>query len=252
MGLLDELGVEGSLPSINITGFLSSTWIYVIIVLIIGFIAIVAISILLFVKTYNKRIILFENISGQGYQPVLKTRARIVKLGVGGEELLRTFKGKHFVSAYGRKMGKNIYWYAKGQDGYWYNILLGDLDAKQAILDIEPIDRDVRMFHVAIDRLSHQTYGKQSFLEKYAVHLLLFAFLVILILGMWFIVGKIGDATAPLAKSAENAVKIQEANDKTLAKLDSLIRAIGYIPEKIETGGSGLVPADESGLVPAG
>ena len=243
MGILNELGVEGTLPSINITGFLSNTWIYVIIVAIIGFIAIIAIGTILFLKTYNKRIILFENISGQGYQPVLKTRARIVKLGIGGEELLKTFAGGHYVSAYGRKMGKNIYWYAKGQDGYWYNILLGDLDAKQAILDIEPIDRDVRMFHVAIDRLSHQTYNKESWIEKHSVHLLLFVFLVVLILGMWFIVGKIGDATLPLAQSADIALKIQEANYEAIGKLDSLIRALGYIPEKIETGGSGLVPA---------
>jgi len=97
---------------------------------------------------------------------VLRTRARIVKLGVGGEEILKTFSGGTYVSAYGRKMGKNTYWYAKGGDGYWYNIILGDLDTKQKILDVEPIDRDVRMFHVALDRLSHQTYGKTSFLEK--------------------------------------------------------------------------------------
>ncbi len=67
-----------------------------------------------------------------------------------------------YLSAYGRKMGKNTYWYAKAQDGYLYNFLLGDLDAKRAMLDIEPIDRDVRMFHVALDRLSNDTYGKES------------------------------------------------------------------------------------------
>ena len=191
-------------------------------------------------RLYNRKIIVFENIAGQGYQPVLKTRARVIKLGVGGEELLKTLYGGHYVSTYGKKMGKNTYWYAKGQDGYWYNIVLGDLETKRAMLDIDPIDRDVRMFHVALDRLSHQTYGKSSFLEKYGIHMLLFVFLIIMILGMWFIVGKIGDATAPLAISSENAIKIQELNDKTLQKLDSVIRALGYIdPDKT----SGLIPA---------
>jgi len=234
---------EGTMPSISLTGMASSSWIWVLIAAIIGVILITGVGFLVFYMTYNRKIVLFENISGQGYQPILKTRARIVKLGVGGEELLKTLVGGHYVSAYGRKMGKNTYWYAKAQDGYWYNFLLADLDSKRALLDIDPIDRDVRMFHVALDRLSHQTYGKQGFLEKYAVHMMLFLFLVVLVLGMWFIVGKIGEATAPLALSAENTVKIQEANDKTLSKLDSVLRQIGYIDSNNNGGGSGLVPA---------
>jgi len=244
MGVLDDLGVAESIPKIDITGFFSSSWIYIAIIIFVGIILVGLAIFLLFILTYKKKIILFENISGQGYQPVFRSRARIVKLGVGGEEILKTLFGGHFVSAYGRKMGKNTYWYAKGGDGYWYNIILGDLDAKQKILDVEPIDRDVRMFHVALDRLSHQTYGKTSFLEKYGVHMMMFAFLIVLILGMWFIVGKIGDAVEPLAQSTENAIKIQEANDKTLAKLDNLIRALGGIPDRVGDGGSGLESAD--------
>jgi len=73
--------------------------------------------------------------------------------------------------------------------------------------------------------------------------MMMFAFLIVLILGMWFIVGKIGDAVAPLEMSTENAVKIQEANDKTLVKLDNLIRALGGIPDRVGDGGSGLESA---------
>jgi hypothetical protein len=243
MGLLDDFGAGGIVPKIDITGFLSSSWIYVFIVAFIGFIFIVVLGTFLFMITFNKKIILFENISGQGYQPVFKSRARVVKLGIGGEEILKTLYGGHYVSAYGRKMGKNTYWYAKAQDGYWYNIILGDLDTKHAMLDIEPIDRDVRMFHVALDRLSHQTYGKSDTMTKVVMYGTIFMFLLIMILGFWFIVGKLGDATAPLAQSAEMTIKLQEANDKTIAKLDSLIRAMGYLPEKVNTGGSGLTPA---------
>jgi len=243
MGTLDELGAGGMLPKIDITGFLSGSWGYIAVIIVVGLILIVGVGVLLFLSTYKKRVIVFENISGQGYQPVLKTRARVMKLGIGGEEILKTLVGGHFVSAYGRKMGKNTYWYAKGQDGYWYNFLLGDLDAKMGILDIEPIDRDMRMFHVALDRLSHQTYGKTSFLEKYGVHMMLFLFLAVLIFGMWFIVGKIGDAVAPLGVSAETSLKIQETNADITNKLDSIARALGHEIQNTDTGGSGLVPA---------
>ena len=245
MGILGDLGVEGNIPKIDISGFFSNSWIYVIIIIFVGLLLLAGLLIFLFFLTYKKKIVLFENITGQGYQPVLKTRARIVKLGVGGEEILKTLFGGHFVSAYGRKMGKNTFWYAKGQDGYWYNIILGDLDSKQAMLDIDPIDRDVRMFHVALDRLSHATYGKTSFMEKHGAQIIMFGFLVVLILGMWFIVGKIGDAVAPLGQATENAVKIQEANDKTLEKIDNLVSTLGGIPNPTPagTGGSGLETA---------
>jgi len=235
MGTLDELGVN--IPSIDITGFLSSTWIYIAVIVFVGILLIAGVVTLLFFLTYKKKIVIFENISGQGYQPILKTRARVLKLGVGGEEILKTLIGGIFISAYGRKMGKNTYWYAKGQDGYLYNIVLGDLDAKQAVLDVEPIDRDVRMFHVALDRLSHQTYGKTNFLEKYGIHIMLFVFLVTLVLGMWFIVGKIGEAVAPLSQSAELSMQIQESNAVLISKLESVVNNLG------RTGGSGLIPA---------
>jgi len=239
MGIMSDLGVADSLPKINFTGFISSTWLYVLVAVIVGLILIGVVALILFLTTYNKRIELYENVSGQGFQKMGSTRARTINLGVGGEELFKTLKGK-FITAYGKKMGRNLYWFAKAKDGYWYNIVLGDLDTKRGMLDIEPIDRDVRMFHVALDRLSHQTYGKNNFLEKYGIHLLLFVFLIVLILGMWFIVGKIGDAVAPLAQSTTQALEIQKANADITGKLASIVEKLGITST---TGGSGLVPA---------
>ena len=247
MGILSDLGVEGAvpIPKINLTGIFSSTWIYVVIIIIVGLVLITGAGLLFFFLTYKKKIILFENIAGQGYQPVFRSRARTIKLGIGGEEILKTLFGKYYVSAYGRKMGRNIYWYAKGQDGYWYNIVLGDLDTKQAMLDIEPIDRDVRMFHVALDRISHSTYGKQSFFEKYGIHMMLFVFLIVLILGIWFIVGKIGDAVAPLGEASDTALKVQEMNVQITNRLESIARALGVQVQEVSP--SGLAPAETGG-----
>ena len=101
------------------------------------------------------------------------------------------------------------------------------------MLDIEPIDRDVRMFHVALDRLSQQTYGKTSFFEKYGIQLMMFAFLVLLVVGMWFIVGKIGDAVAPLGKATDLSLQIQETNMKITARLESIARSLGQRIENI-------------------
>ena len=243
--------VGSSMPSIEFSGIASNTGIYVGIILLVGIIIAIIIGFLLYFTTYNKKVVFFENISGNGYQPILKTRARILKLGVGGEELLKTQKGGYLLTAYGRKMGKNTYWFAKGQDGYYYNFLLTDLDQKRGMLDIEPIDRDVRLFHVALDRIAYSTYGKQNFLEKYGIHLMLFIFLIVLIGGIWFIVGQIGDAVAPLGQATSKALEIQQINLEITNKLSIITQSLAQ--QGIQTGVNETIPPliNGSGLVPA-
>jgi len=225
-----------AVPDINITGLFSSTWIYVAIIAVIGLILIVGVSLLLYFRTFNRKVIFFENISGLGYQPVMRKRARRLKVGTGGEEVL-SLMGGDTISAYGRKMGKNTYWFAKGIDGYWYNFLLGDLDTKMAMLDIEPIDRDVRMFHTAKDKQNRYNYDKKGFMEKYGTMLIAFIFLIILIIGMWLIIGRIGKATTALADTAKTNEKLTATNLELLKQ-----------NERVKTGGiegvvSGIVPA---------
>lgn len=235
--MANVLGIETglNLPSFSLTGMFSNTWVYVLLVVILGIIICGVLALFLFKRTYNKRIVIFENISGRGYQPTLKTSARVIRLEKGGMEVLKTLGGAIYLDAYGRKMGNNTYWFAKGSDGYYYNIVLGDLDTKMGMLDIEPIDRDVRMYHAGIDKLREMTYNKKSWFEEHANQLILFGFLIVLILGIWFIVGKVGDATKALAATAEVNKAVLEALNNVLRSADN-IKTSGGI-----TGG--LIPA---------
>lgn len=235
--MADILGVNLAIPKIDITGALAGSWIYIVLIGMIGLIIVGVIAVLLFMNTYNRKVVFFENISGQGFQPVMKTRARIIKLGRSGEEILKTLKGGIFISAYGRKMGKNTYWYAKGSDGYWYNILLGDLDAKFGILDIEPVDRDVRMFHLGIDKIADRDYAqKKGFMEKYGVQMMVFVFLIIFLVGLFAIAGKINEGLRSM--SNPETAKI---NQETVQILNTILSKM----DSIKRGGeSGLVPAD--------
>lgn len=210
-----------NLPQVDLTGFFSSTWIYVFMVFIVGVIAVVGLGMYLFYKTYNRKVVFFENISGQGFQPIAKKRARIIKLGTGGTEILKVMGGD-YVTAYGRKMGKRTYWFAKGEDGYWYNITLGDLDTKMSILDVEPVEKDVRMFHAAKDRMAKSTYGKESFMQRYGTQVIALIMLVVVILGIWFIVGKIGDATQALSETAETNAHVAEQTSNALNALANI------------------------------
>jgi len=241
--MADILGVNLDLPSLDISGALSGSWIYILIIGMIGLIIVGVIAVLLFINTYSRKVVFFENISGQGFQPVIKTRARIIKLGRSGEEVLKTLKGGIFLSAYGRKMGKNTYWYAKGSDGYWYNILLGDLDAKFGILDIEPVDRDVRMFHLGVDKIAERDYAeKKSFMEKYGVQMMVLVFLVIFLVGLFVISGKISEGLMSMS-SPETA----RMNQETAELLSTIANKVDAINRGIDRG----EPVADSGLVPA-
>jgi hypothetical protein len=236
--MAEILGTNVSfIPNVDITGIFASTWIYILLITIIGIILIVAISMLIYYRTYNRRVVFFENISGLGYQPTMRKKARRLRVGASGEELL-ALVGGDTLSAYGRKMGKNTYWFAKGSDGYWYNFLLGDLDTKMAMLDIEPIDTDVRMFHVAKSRMNEANYLKKGFMEKYGSTIIMFLFLIILVVGMYIIIGKIGSATDSLAKT-------QEANAEVIKTTQQILTANANMKN------GGVFGNSSSGLIPA-
>ena len=247
MGLLGDLGV-GDLgikaPSVNISGFLANSWGYIFVIGLIGFILIATIGALLFFSTYKKKIVIFENIAGKNYQPVLKTRARTIKLGTGGVEVLKTLKGSQIISAYGRKMGKNTYWFAKAEDGYLYNFILADLDAKRATLDIDPIDRDVRMFHSGIAKQAESTYNKVGFMQKYGIHMLMIVAIIIMMVGLYLTAGQIKEGL-----QAQNNPEQAQINKETLQLASQVLSKI----DAVQRGGtSGLTPTTQtsSGLVP--
>ena len=174
-------------------------------------------------RLYNRKVILFENISGQGYQPTIRDRARLISLGDAGEELLFLRKQKKYRSAYGKKMGKNVYWFAVGQDGYWYNCILGDIDAKMGMLDIEPIDRDMRYMHVAIRKNIQDRYRKVKFMEKYGAIMISGFFLLVMLVGIWFLLDKIATISQSIAGAIEAAGGVQEATKQTISALDNII-----------------------------
>ncbi len=222
-----------NIPKIGGGGGLgSTTWalIFLIIIIITG--GCVAFWLMHRFKTFNKKIIVFENLAGRGYQPVYKDRARLLSLGDGGEELLYLQKKKVYRAAYGRKMGKNTYWFAIGQDGYWYNVVLGDVDAKMGMLDIEPIDRDMRYMHVAIRKNITDRYKKQSVMDKYGTYILSGVFIIVMLIGMWFLLDKIAEIATNSASSVKASKEVVEASREIIVSLDNIMNR----------GDSGIIP----------
>lgn len=234
--MADILGAEIPINLPSFGGVINPTvlaLIFLIIFIMVG--GAVGVFLINRLRVFNRKIIVFENIAGRGYQPVYKDRARLVRLGDGGEELLYLRKKKLYRAAYGRKMGKNTYWFAIGQDGYWYNIVLGDVDAKMGMLDIEPIDRDMRYMHVAIRKNITDRYRKQSVMEKYATYIMSGIFLVIMLIGIWVLLNKIGDISKGSAASVQASKEVIIAAERLISSIDNTCAG----------GGSSIVPVGE-------
>jgi len=222
-----DLGIN--LPVLTTQGW--GFWVTIFgIIFIILLICIFAIWFFFQKKIYNKKIIVFENVSGQGYQPTIRDKARTIKVGDGGEELLFLKKIKVYRTAYGRKMGRNTYWFTIGQDGYWYNTVLGDLDAKMGMLDIEPIDRDMRYMHVAIRKNIQDRYRKTNFMEKYGTMIMSGIFLLVMIVAIWLLMSKAGDLIMTATNTVEAAGPLSESLKVAASRLDNLCSASGISP----------------------
>lgn len=184
-------------------------------------------------KVFKYKVVVYENVGGRGYQKSFTDRARIVKLGQGGEEILYLMKKKVYRSAYARKMGTNEFWYAIGQDGYWYNIVLGDLDAKMGMLDIEPIDRDMRYMHVAIRKNIADRFKKINFMDKYGTYISMGLFLIIMLVGLGYLVSQMGDISSINKETIKNSNSLVDANKQTAVATESLINELRNLVAEI-------------------
>lgn len=184
-------------------------------------------------KAYREEVVIFENISGKGWQVRAKDKARRIRMSIDGTETLYLKNLKMPLTAYGRKMGTNQYWFAIGQDGGYYNFVLGDLDSKMGLLDIEPIDRDIKYLIVAMLKNAEKEYGKiESWMDKWGKWVFSIILIIIGIAGASYIVSQMGDIASGLATTQAEITKA----------IAEITKSVGYM-DSICNGGSGLVKA---------
>lgn len=209
-------------PTPNVTGLLSQSWIYIFVICLVTLIAIAILVVVLFFFTYNLKVEVYENIGG-GSKMVrtLRTRARKVKVGAGGEELLHLLRPRVYRTAYGRKIAPNTYAFGVGPDGYWYNMTFGDLDTQLGVLDVEPIDRDVRLMQVAVEKIIQENYNpNKNVLIGMSIFLAIMT--IIWIVGGYVVVSKIGKTSGDLGHVAD---KFQQVADVQASTTSILINA---------------------------
>lgn len=224
-------------PTPDITGLLSQSWIYILVIVLITVVAVVGLLMVLFFITYNCKVELYENIGG-GSKMVrtLKTRARKVKISAGGEELLKLLRPSVYRTAYGKLIAPKTYAFGVGSDGYWYNMTFGDLDTQMGVLDVEPIDRDVRMMSVAVEKVIQDNYNPNKNMQI-VMGIFLFIMILVMLVGLYVIVGKIGGISKDLGTNQQVFQNIA----KTQADTTQLLINAGITAQNTNSP-NGLVP----------
>lgn len=205
------------------------------VVFVVVLLSLIFFAFIYYFRIYKNKVIVFENIAGRGYQPTFRDKARIIKIGDGGEELLWLKKKKVYRTAYGKKMGKNTYWFAVGQDGYWYNITLGDVDTKMGMLDIEPTNRQMRFMNVANRKNIEERYKKGGIMEKYGTIIISFIFFVIVAILVAWIFSKFVTTADKLNQTAVIYKEVAQSNERLMTIIDKLC-GTGFVPTDIPTG----------------
>lgn len=188
-------------------------------------------AILVFILTQSKykiKIVAFEN-TGEGFLPTIKDRAKIVKAGQSGEVMLYLRKSKTYRVAYGKRMGKNTYWFAVGDDGYWYNITLEGIDDNFKRLNIKPIQSDMRYAYASMMKLIGERYNVETFWQKYGGMIIGITGLAVVIILNWLLFREYVTVTNGLNAAVEASKELIEASRELLGAANNA-RGSGIAP----------------------
>jgi hypothetical protein len=134
-------------------------------------------------KQYNKKITLLELV-GDYFQPALEDRAKVVKIGTGGFEILYLKKLKTWKVAYGGRVGMHKYYFFKSPDGYWYNSMfygkIEEIDKHGGLIPVVTANPLMRGQYTALEKQIDALHSdKKSFMEKYGTWVLAISFVLI-------------------------------------------------------------------------
>lgn len=210
------------LPEIGM-GSISGIVIWVLLaVVILGAIGALAIFIINKLR-YNKKIVVLEDVAGSDdLEPIGKDRATLVKIGRSGMEVLYLKKRKKYVGAYGKRMGKNTYYFAIGPDGYWYNVTLGSLNKGLEKVKINPTNVNMRYQNEGLQQTIKDRYDKVTFWQKYGGLIAFVGLIAITGIMIYLLFDKWIELSSNVTNAVNAAAQVQEETKKIIGALDAI------------------------------
>lgn len=196
----------------NIGNFITLfAWMFV--VLLVGSILV---ALFYFYGLYNKKITIVK-----GGQIIKRDRARTIKIGTDGVELMYAIKMKKYLPAYGRTTGRNNYMFAIAENGMWHNVTLGDIDTELNKLGLHPVHADMRLMHSGIRRNIQQRFDKVNWWQKNAAWLINMALIVVILVFLWLTLRDASSFINSLNSAAESINSAAKELGRAAAQFES-------------------------------
>lgn len=191
--------IIGSVSNINWANIIG--WV-VLVLLVVG------ISVFAYIRwrdnrLFTKSITAFEIVNGF-WQPSIRDKAKIVKLGTGGFEILYLQKLKSWKIAYGGRVGKDTYYFFIMPDGYWYNGMLNAgisyTDKNNGLIQVTTTNPLMRGQYTSLEKQIDELHGqKAKFWDKYGSWVLGIGFVLIAGVMLWLCFKEFSNAMGQLA-----------------------------------------------------
>jgi len=157
---------------------------------------------------YRRKIPIYSNINGKTERS-LSDKARIVKLGTGGEIVWYLKKKKRMIVPGIKQTGRQVFPHFETEDGDLINFDFGNLDFKLRQMGVNFTDPAMRMARVNIQRNTTKKYQKVTFMDKYGtimiftIHIIIISIMFVYILGNF---NKVADSLKQVADSLKETI----------------------------------------------
>jgi len=172
-------------------------------------------------KQFKLKIVVFERINGK-YQPTRKDKAKKIKLGDAGDEVIKLRKSKKILPMPSLQTGINTYWYYISDDGEWINFDAGDFDEDRRQLGANFLDKEMRYARTSLQHTKEQRYNKLNWWQRNGNLVFGIAAFVIIGIIMYLIVQEYASMTAGAQKAVEISQETMKTAEKVLSSLDNL------------------------------
>jgi len=209
---MGEMMTGVGLGSVSLSGLGKPLFIGLLI-LTLGSITAIGIYYLIKFLRYNKKIVLFQRVSGQ-IMPTLTDKGMFQRIGNAGDFWMVTRQFKKVLPRPKIKMGKNTYWYFEREDGEWINFTIQDIDELMKEAKVYYVDEDMRLQRLGIYKNLEARFNKEGFWQKYGSYIMMGILGLIMVISVvilfkamtehWDKMGQVSNAMLEMARAVDN------------------------------------------------
>ena len=162
------------------------------------------------VLRYKRKIPIYADVAGRPTRVAID-RARVVKLGQGGEEVWYLKKRKQQIPPASIAMAKDEYWHYIKEDGDLINFGIENLNVIAKKAGIHFTNADMRYARSNIQRNLKDKYNKVTFMDKYGTVMIFTVHIIIVTVMFVWILKDFSKVAASLDSAIKNAADLVKA-----------------------------------------